>query len=144
MKTHVMLSLPRRLLTGSAAVALLSGWTSGALAREAKPELELNDGFEQVQSFSVYGRLRDFDALDRNRLIVWTSSSRPYLIELAAPSVDLRFAHAIGIRSRTNRVYAGFDSVIIAGHSYPIRRIYKLSREEADFLDQQAAAARAS
>ena len=120
----------------SAAVAVLLATIAGA-ASAAKSEArdELTRDLDEVNSFSLYGGSRGFRVLDRDLLIVWASRSRPYLIELAAPSFDLRFVHAIGIRSRTNRVYAGFDSVIVDGLRYPIRRIYRLDRDEAKSLD---------
>ena len=52
-------------------------------------------------------------------------------MELAFPSHDLRWAHAIGVTSVGSRVYAKFDAVKIGGFRYPIDSIYKLTREEA-------------
>jgi hypothetical protein len=47
-------------------------------------------------------------------LTVWTSSSRGYLLELAHRCPDMAFATSIGLTTRTSRVSAGFDSVVVA------------------------------
>ena len=122
------------------APVLLSLLGTLSIAAPAGADRDAAPAYEAVSSFSMLGGMRDFDALGRDRLIVWTSSFRPYLIELAAPSFDLKFARAIGIRARGYRVYSGFDSVIVDGMSYPIKRIYKLSRDEARALDAQTRA----
>jgi hypothetical protein len=90
--------------------------------------------YEAVDSFSALGGLHSFEPLDRERLVVWVTPSKPYLIELAYPSSDLRFANAIAIDSRTSQIYSRFDSVRIRGIKYPIDGIYRLNREQADAL----------
>lgn len=92
--------------------------------------------YEQVRSFSALGGLHDFDVLDDRTLILWTSRSQPYLVELMFPSHDLRFAHAIAVESSTSRIHSKFDSVRVAGLRYPIDGIYKLTRDEAKQLKQ--------
>lgn len=87
--------------------------------------------YESVRSITALGGLHSFSAIDNDTLIVWTTPFRPYLIELAYPSVDLKFSHAIAIDSRTSRIHARFDSVRIRGINYPIREIYKLDRDQA-------------
>jgi hypothetical protein len=126
------------LLVGSVLTMVVSGGIPGVVA--ATETATARSNYEQVPSFSALGGISNFHALDRESLIVWAGPFRPFLIELAAPSVDLRFAHTIGIRSRQDRVYAGFDSVIVEGMRYPIERIYKLSREEARSLKAGAQA----
>ena len=92
--------------------------------------------FESVRSISALGGLQDFDVIDNETLILWTSRSQPYLVKLFAPSHDLRFAHAIAVESTTSRIHAKFDSVRIGGFRYPIDGIYKLTRDEAKKLKQ--------
>lgn len=84
----------------------------------------------EVRSFRLMGHT-SWRSLDRDTLIVWTSPSRPYLVELRHPSPDLRFAQAIGVTSLAGRVSAGFDDVIVEGSRYPIRSIYALDRAHA-------------
>jgi hypothetical protein len=121
-------------------LVLTLGLGGGGFAAATVAEHAAN--FEQVPSFSTLGGLDSFHVLDRETLIVWAHRSRPYLVELAVPSFDLDFTHRIGIRSRSDRIYAGFDAVIVDGWSYPIRRIYKLSRDDATALKADAKAAR--
>lgn len=121
-------------------LVLTLGLSAGGMAAATVAKYDAD--FEQVSSFSTLGGLRSFHVLDRETLIVWGHRSRPYLVELAGPSFELDFTHRIGIRSRTDRVYAGFDAVIVDGWSYPIRRIYRLSRDEATALKAETKAAR--
>lgn len=87
--------------------------------------------YERVDYISALGGLHSFKPIDADTLIVWTNRSTPYLVKLQFPSSDLRWSHAIAIDAPTSRIHERFDSVRIAGLSYPIREIYKLSREQA-------------
>jgi hypothetical protein len=64
-------------------------------------------------------------------VILWATPFKPYLVELAFPSHDLRFSEVIGVTSVGSRVYAKFDAVKVGGFRYPIDSIYKMTREEA-------------
>lgn len=120
---------------GSAVLALASVCFAGhALAAKSGSASDHPAGYEQVMSISTLGGFHDFDVIDRNTLIVWSNPFKPYLIELATPSVELGFVRAIGVKSGSDRLYSGFDSVIVDGRSYAISRIYKLSRDEARAL----------
>jgi hypothetical protein len=112
-----------------AALALLS-LVHGAHA--AAPEIDAtNLELEPVGSIPALGGLHGWQAVDDRRLIVWATPFDPYLVELAMPSHDLRFTHAIGVKAPGSRVYARFDSIEVAGLTYPISQIYKLDREQA-------------
>jgi hypothetical protein len=87
--------------------------------------------FEQVQGFHHFGGLDDWHAIDRDTLIVWITPFEPYLVELSRASSDLRFAEAIGVTSTFGDVRAKLDSVVVRGRDYPIKAIYKLSRDDA-------------
>jgi hypothetical protein len=84
-----------------------------------------------VDSIPAIGRLHSWSVVDNDRLIIWATPSRPYLVELFRPSPELRFAVSIGVTSFGSRIHAKFDSVEVDGFSYPIRRIYEMSRDEA-------------
>ena len=75
---------------------------------------------EQVDSFTMLTRPHSWNALDDDTVIVWASPFKPYLVELAFPSHDLRWDHVIGLTSVGSRVYAKFDSVRFGGFRYPI------------------------
>jgi hypothetical protein len=123
----------KRLLFGT---VLALGLGSVAYAATETRDVREIPPFEQVKSISAFGGLHDFDVLDDRTLILWTTRSQPYLVELMFPSHDLRFAHAIAVESSTNRIHAKFDSVRVAGFRYPIDGIYKLTRDEAKQLKQ--------
>lgn len=109
---------------------------SGASARTADEnaaEVQA-PALEEVDSFSILSQLHSWQALDDDTVIVWATAFQPYLVELAYPSHDLKFAQAIGVTSVGKRVYAGFDSLRVAGFRYPIDSIYKMTREEARSL----------
>jgi Family of unknown function (DUF6491) len=120
------------------ALALTVGLTLGSAAvARSKPEVrdvEPGAGYEQVDSIPMLTRPHSWTALDNDTLIVWATPFQPYLVELAFPSHDLRFDHAIGLTQSGSRVYAKFDAVKVRGFRYPIDSIYKLTRDEAKNL----------
>jgi hypothetical protein len=68
---------------------------------------------EPVSGFQFTGRLWGWRSLGDSALAVWPRSNQGYLIELAGRCPDMAFAHSIGLTSRTGRVSAGFDRVIV-------------------------------
>ena len=91
--------------------------------------------YEPVDSFYLQHRLDGWRAVDEDTLLVWATPFRPYLIELTRRSPDLRFSETIGVTSTVGTV-TRFDSVLVRGFDYPIKAIYKLSREQARELRQ--------
>ncbi len=87
-----------------------------------------------VDSMVTFGRMHSWRAIDRDTLIIWTSALRPYLVELARPSADIRFAERIGVTGFGGRVHSRFDSVLVRGLRYPIAEIYRISPEYAKTL----------
>jgi len=68
---------------------------------------------EPVRSFHSPGRLWGWRAVGDSALTVWTSSNQGFLLELANRCPDMAFASTIGLTTRTGRVSAGFDSVVV-------------------------------
>jgi hypothetical protein len=99
-------------------------------AQDARLPIDIAS-LEAVDSISALGRLHGWRPVDNDTLIIWSSRRNPYLVELMFPSVDLRFATAIGVSRFGGQIHARFDKVYVAGFDYPIAAIYKLSREEA-------------
>jgi hypothetical protein len=87
--------------------------------------------YEPVRYIWAYGGFHDFDVIDDDTLLLWTTPFDPYLVELRIPSHDLAFAQTIAVESTGDHIYSQFDTVRIAGLRYPIGEIYKLSRDEA-------------
>lgn len=78
----------------------------------AKVQRYLNHAGEPVNSFSMFGHVNGWNALDGDRLVVWTGVNDAYLLSVDATCMNLQFANRIGITSTTgNRVQSGFDYV---------------------------------
>jgi hypothetical protein len=68
---------------------------------------------EPVRSINFTGRLWGWRALGDGALTVWTRSDQGFLLELFGRCPDMQFATSIGLTTRTGRVSAGFDSVVV-------------------------------
>lgn len=131
----------KRFITAAALAALTFAAGGAASADEAAkaPEAVNADaagrpstaGLEAVESIPALRHLDSWSVIDDRNLIVWATPFDPYLVELWAPSPDLKWARTIGVTSFGSRIYAKFDSVKVGGFSYPIRGIYRLSRADA-------------
>lgn len=119
--------MKRMLLAGLLAVAL----SPASWAATESTDASQMPAYEQVSDFHFYGRLDSWRPVDRDTLILWATPFRPYLVELSRGSPDLRYAEVIGVTSTVGKVNAKFDSVLVAGTDYPIKAIYKLSRDQA-------------
>jgi hypothetical protein len=135
-KRAAALGLALGLGIGAASPSLARAVNAGAAQAEpGVAQAEPGTGYQAVDSFlMMHAHLRSWTPVADDKVIVWPTPFDPYLIELAYPSHDLRFANAIGVTSMGHRVYAKFDAVKIAGFRYPIDNIYKLTREEAASL----------
>lgn len=137
---------------GKSPARILAGWLAFAAAAAhgtpetgtAAAEINLGTAPQQaearlrslvpVESIPAFGRLHSWSVVDDDRLIIWATPFRPYLVELFRPSPELKFAVSIGVTSFGSRIHAKFDSVEVDGFSYPIRRIYEMSRDDAKAL----------
>lgn len=104
--------------------------TSGAAAKTQGPQLNLGPSVERI----FLPGLHSWKAVSRQSLILWTSPSRPYLLQLSGPVIGLRFAEHVGIRSTGSSLHARFDSVIVDGFPYPIASITPLTKGQAKAL----------
>ena len=137
---------PATVLAAVAASAALAAGAHAAPAAEAAvdAEIELDAGdvrltsLVPVESIPSFGRLHSWSVVDDDSLIIWATPFRPYLVELFRPSPELKFAVSIGVTSFGSRIHARFDSVEVDGFSYPIRRIYEMSRDEAKALQARS------
>jgi hypothetical protein len=68
---------------------------------------------EPVRSINFSGRLWGWRSLGDSALTIWTRSDQGFLLELFSRCPDLQFASTIGLTTRTERVSAGFDSVVV-------------------------------
>jgi hypothetical protein len=87
--------------------------TSSRMTPAERLEFYRANAGEPVRSFHSPGRLWGWRAVGDSALTVWPSSNRGFLLELSQRCPDLPFASSIGLTTRTSRVSAGFDSVVI-------------------------------
>jgi hypothetical protein len=118
----------KRVLIGFFAAIVVA---AGAQAAPASRNVTVGVDLEPVDHIPALSRFHGWSAIDDDTLVVWATHSRPYLIELAVPSYELRFADAIAVSEFAGRVHSRFDSVYVRGQRYPIDAIYRLSREDA-------------
>jgi len=79
-------------------------------------------------------QVHDWVVLDQQRLILYVTRSRPYLVTLRRKANLLTRSTVIVIERSNNSIDARFDQIQIEGFSYPIGRIEKLSVETAKRL----------
>ena len=68
---------------------------------------------EPVRSIHYTGRLWGWTSLGDSALTVWTRRDQGFLLELFTRCPGMTFAQSISLSTRTNRVSAGFDSVVV-------------------------------
>ena len=77
-----------------------------------------------------FGRPHSWKAVSRNKVVLWASPSKAYLVTVRTPFHGLRFARAIGVTSFAGRI-SHFDSILVDGWRLPIESIIKIDRETA-------------
>ena len=87
--------------------------TSPRMTTAERLEFYRANAGEPVRSVHSTSRLWGWRALGDSALTVWTSSNQGFLLELAHRCPDMTFASSIGLTTRTSRVSAGFDSVVL-------------------------------
>lgn len=115
-------------VTAAALLALMSA--TGTLAVTQEPQLSLGPSVDRI----FLPSLHSWKAVSRQSLILWTSPSRPYLLQLQGPVIGLRFAEHVGIKSTGSSLNARFDSIIVDGFPYPITSITPLTKGQAKAL----------
>jgi len=115
-------------------VALLLSLTVPAQANSDTNIAVNHAGLERVDRIHLFRSVDGWRPIDSDTLIVWTTPSKPYLIELSRKSYDLRFVEAIGVTSTAGDIYEKFDDIVVDGSPYPIQAIYKLDRKTARLM----------
>lgn len=104
----------RKTLTVMAAALVVSACASPERMTVAQRlEFYRSHAGEPVRSIYFTGRLWGWRSLGDSALTVWTRSDQGFLMELFSRCPDLQFASSIGLTTRTGRVSAGFDSVVV-------------------------------
>jgi Family of unknown function (DUF6491) len=91
------------------------------------------------------GRFDSWESLGNNQVLVFTTPSDAYLIDVAPPCTDLPFVQHIALTSTGSTVSARLDSVIVNKWRCQIAQIRRVdyARMRAD-LRQEAEAAKAA
>ena len=107
------MALRRTLPILSALLLVAACATSSRTTPAERLEFYRANAGEPVRSIHFTGRLWGWRSLGDSALTVWTSSNRGFLLELMNRCPDMAFASSIGLSTRTSRVSAGFDSVVV-------------------------------
>jgi len=89
---------------------------------------------EAVDKINAF-RYQGWRSLDYRFLIINTSVTKQYLIQLNSYCQDLRYANAILINNQGSSLRTKFDSIRVAGSPSMkclIKTIYPISKEQAD------------
>jgi hypothetical protein len=100
-------------LLGILLLATACATSSSRMTPSERLEFYRANAGEPIPSFHSLGRLWGWRAIGDSALTVWTSHNRGFLLELAQRCPDMAFATSIGLTTRTSRVSAGFDSVVV-------------------------------
>lgn len=95
---------------------------------------------QPVDHFTWPGRYDGWKALGPDEALVWTTPDKAYLIKVATPCEDLRFAARIGLTSTLDTVYSrGLDYLKVRGQRCPIRQIRPIDygRLQADIRQER-------
>lgn len=98
--------------------ALVLGVAFPAVAAEPAKEARI--------AFANHGGIRDWQAIDRDTLLIRGNGNRWYKAELFAPAFDLPFALALGFDTSPSGTLDRFSSVIVRGQRYPLRSLVQL------------------
>ena len=79
-------------------------------------------------------QIHDWLILDKQRMILYATRSRPYLVTLRRPVNSLKSSTVIGLERRDNSIDSRFDQIYVEGFPHAIERIEKLTVETAKRL----------
>lgn len=82
-------------------------------------------------------RISSFRAIDNQRVLIYTTPFKPYLLTLNRRASGLLFEDRLALQYKNNRIYTRFDAVVVDGIPYHIKRIEKLDRETARSLSRK-------
>ena len=121
------------ILTVFLAIFMISACASMQKPFEADEKYNLDDQLEMVSEIHKY-TMRDWDKVDRQSFILQTGAGTYYLIVLRRPSTEIMFTESISIKTSSQMVRPGFNSVTVHSSSrtedYTIHKIYKLNNAQ--------------
>lgn len=135
-------SIKSSLLVLVAALAVLSACESGGLARVKPPysQAYLDYTGAPIKEFHSW-RLDSWEAVGRNKLVVWSSTNEAYLLTVWDTCQNLQFANHVGVSSTMHSI-STFETVRVGRERCPISEIrpIDIKRMKADRAAQVARA----
>jgi hypothetical protein len=117
------------IITVFLAIFLVSACASMKKPFETDEKYNLDGQLEVVDEIHKY-TMRDWDKIDSQSFTLQTGAGTYYLIILRRPSTDIMFTERISIKTSSQMVRPGFNSVTVHSSSrsedYTIHKIYKL------------------
>jgi len=106
-----MKSLPTASFAAAALLTLTACTSTGPRELTGAAAVPSPPGTEDCVFFRT---MRDWSAVDRERLVLYGIGNQTYLATLSFPSTELPFDYAIGFQDRDNdgRICGGFDSIV--------------------------------
>jgi hypothetical protein len=98
------------------AFLLLTGCASTRMGEAEKLAIYQAAAGKPVGSFSYLGSISGWTPLDDSNIAVWTRPREAWLLTFHGRCEDIDFTPVIGLTSQANRVYAGFDKVLVHNH----------------------------
>jgi len=92
---------------------------------------------EPVTSIPHADKIRDWSALDNQRVLVSVNATDTYLLTLKQQCHGLGWAQNVTVSMSNNTIWAGFDAIRADGLQCPIETISKVSPAELLELDVQ-------
>ena len=108
---------PRTFVIAAAVAALAGCATTGGMSDAEKLATYRAAAGEPVNSFQYLGRINGWTNVDDRNIAVWTRPSEAFLLTFDGACQDIDFTPAITITNQGNRVYAGFDKVVVLNRS---------------------------
>lgn len=66
-----------------------------------------------VDHLTYFGHYDNWQSVGQYQLVLWTGINEAYLITVASPCENLRFANRIGLTHTTNTIYSKLDAVLV-------------------------------
>jgi hypothetical protein len=99
------------------------------------------DPVKQIRFASLQG----WEPIDREHVVLFTRYTEAWLLDLAGPCLDVKFAYAISVTSFGNRIHSGFDKLLVGQQECRISQIrpvdmdaYHAAKREAEGASLEA------
>ena len=93
-----------------------------------------------VDRVTYLGHYDNWQAVGQYQIVLWTGINDAYLITVASPCENLRFATRVGITQTANTIYSKFDAVLVKHWRCQITEIRPINylKMRQDLREQRA------